>query len=921
MELRVTELRVEHRRPGDTLGIGEASPRLSWLVATDEPEWRQAGYELEVTWADSREPWSSGRIESDESVLVPWPAAALTSRARCRVRVRVWGIDDSATSDGSPSAWSPATVLEAGLLQPSDWSARFVTPDWDALGNNPGDGVGDRPAPGPCPLLRRSFDVTGPIERARLYVTALGLYEIELNGRRVGDHVLTPGWSSYHHRLRYETLDVTALLQPGTNALGAALADGWYRGRIGAGEHPAVRHRTAVYGDRLALLAQLEIVGRDGTSHVIASDESWRAGTGPILASGIYDGETYDARLEQSGWSSPGFDDATWSKVRVLVGDPPPDPALPPHTASAPPRPSYRGDGDMRGRLVAPAGPPVRRTEAVRPRAITTSPSGRTIVDFGQNLVGCLRISVSGTAGASITLRHAEVLRDGEIYTANLRNAAATDRYTLRGNDEPEVWEPRFTFHGFRYVDVDGWPGEPSPDDLVAVVRHSDMERTGWFSCSDERINKLHDNIVWSMRGNFVDVPTDCPNRDERLGWTGDIQVFAPTACFLYDCAGLLASWLEDLAADQDDNGAVPWVVPNVFGHGMTASAWGDAATIVPWVLYHGFGDLGVLRRQYPSMRAWVEFVLGKAGHARLWTTGFQYGDWLDPNAPHDNPSDGRTDPHLVANAYLCRSLDILALAAELLGQTVDARRYRAVATEVRAAFAHEYLTPAGRIASDSQTAYALALQFGLLPTPGARDRAGRRLTELVGRSGHRIATGFVGTPLVCDALCASGDAATAYRLLTQEACPSWLYPVIRGATTVWERWDGILPDGRPNPDQMNSFNHYAFGSIADWLHRTVGGLAPAEPGYRKLRIAPLPGGGLSWASSRHRTPYGMAESSWRLDDADANIEVTAVVPPNCTATVVLPGSGARPREVGSGTHRWHYPWNRSKSSEPPAHG
>jgi alpha-L-rhamnosidase len=867
----VTGVRVEHRRPEDALGIGEASPHLSWITETDRPGWRQAAYEIEVTGGADQDPWTSGRIDSDQSVLVPWPAPPLTSRSRCTVRVRVWGAQDDEVS-----AWSRPTAVETGLLEPSDWSARFVSP---------GDDDTDEPSDiHPAYLLRRAFEVTGPIQRARLYVTALGVYEVELNGHRVGDHVLAPGWTSYHHRLRYETFDVTDLLEPGANAIGATVAEGWYRGRLGFGGR-AQRH---VYGgEEQALLAQLEIVGRDGTTQVVATDLSWRSSSGPVVASGLYDGETHDARLEQPGWSSPGFDDSSWSKVRVL-------------------------DDDDRNRLVARTGPPVRQTEEMRPVGVSSSPSGRTILDFGQNLVGCVRIRVAGPEGTTVTLRHAEVLQDGELNIHSLRDAEAIDRYTLRGGDQPgdqpEVWEPRFTFHGFRYVEVEGWPGELDADDVVAVVRHSDMERTGWFECSDERINRLHQNIVWSMRGNFVDLPTDCPQRDERLGWTGDLQVFAPTAAFLYDCAGLVASWLGDLAADQRTNGAVPFVVPNLLGHGITSAAWGDAATLVPWVLYQRFGDTTVLHRQYPSMRAWVEFLLGKAGEDRLWDDGFHFGDWLDPNAPADNPIDGRTDPHLVANAYLCRSLDIIGDTAELLGHADDAARYRALATEVRDAFDHEYVTPAGRIASDSQTAYALALEFGLLPTAEGRERAGQRLVELVQQARFRIATGFVGTPLICDALCTAGSPEIAYALLTQESCPSWLYPVTRGATTVWERWDGILPDGRVNPDRMNSFNHYAFGAIADWLHRTVGGLAAAEPGYRRLRIAPVPGEGLTWARSRHRTPYGLAESSWRLDPSDQAVDVTAVVPPNTSAEVHLPGSNQAPLEVGSGTHHWRIP-------------
>ena len=861
-------LTVEHRRDDDLLGIGQAAPRLSWTTSTDAAGWRQAAYEVEVSIpGQGRAPWSSGRIESDESVLVAWPAAPLGSRERRAVRVRVWGDEG-----GDASAWSAPVTVETGLLDPADWSAHFVTPDGDD----------DTTAITPCPYLRREVELHEPPQRARLYVTALGVYEVEINGHRVGDHVLAPGWSSYAQRLRYETFDVTELLRPGRNAIGAVLGDGWYRGTLGWRGG-----RRNIYGDHLAFLAQLEVVHADGTTTVVGTDGSWRAGTGPIVRTGLYEGETYDARLERPGWSSPGFDDAGWNGVRVL------DRAL--------------------DTLVARVGPPVRRTEEIRPVEIVTSPSGRTVVDFGQNLVGRLRLTLpadAGPAGTTITLRHAEVLQDGELCTEPLRLAEATDHYVVSDASDGAAWEPRFTFHGFRYAEVEGWPGDLAADDLVAVVCHSDMERTGWFECSDERVNQLHRNIVWGMRGNFLDVPTDCPQRDERLGWTGDIQVFSPTAGFLYDTAGFLASWLADLAADQYDNGVVPFVVPDALGYKLGAAAWGDAATIVPWVVHRHSGDVGVLETQYPSMRAWVDFVVEMAGQNRLWDDGFQFGDWLDPHAPAGNPFDGRTDVHLVASAYLCRSLDIVAESARLLGHDDDAERYRSLAGEVRAAFLREYVTPNGRVASDSQTAYALALEFDLLPGDAERERAGRRLVELVEKAGHKIATGFVGTPIVCDALCRAGAVSTAYQLLLQTESPSWLHPVELGATTIWERWDGLLPDGRINPYamQMNSFNHYALGAIGDWLHRRVGGLAPAAPGHRRIRIAPVVDraeGGLTWATSRHRTPYGMAESAWRL--RGDTFELSAIVPPNTTATVVPPNGAGEPVEVGSGTHHWSY--------------
>ena len=855
---QIVEIKFEHLRDG--FGIGVAQPRLSWIVAADADGWQQAGYAVESYAPNGQLLATTGRIESAESVLVEWPFAPLASRERCLLRVRAW------SADGRVSAWSHLFSVETSLLHAEDWTARFVTPDWDD----------DTTSAQPAPLLRREFDVRTGVMQARLYITSLGVYEAQLNGAPVGDHVLAPGWTSYSHRLRYQTFDVTDMLHEGPNALGATLGDGWYRGRLSFGGG-----RRNIYGDRLALLAQLEISYADGTTERIVTDETWRAATGPIRASDIYDGETYDARLERSGWSAAGYDDSDLAGVRSVARD--------------------------LATLFVPSGPPVRQIEEIAPVAISSSPAGRAIVDFGQNLVGWVRLTVQGEAGRTITLRHAEVLENGELATRPLRAAKATDQYTLRGGDV-ETWEPRFTFHGFRYAEIDGWPGVLQADDLRAVVCHSDMERTGWFDCSDSLVNRLHENVVWGMRGNFLDVPTDCPQRDERLGWTGDIQVFSPTASFLYDSAGFLQSWLADLAADQTEAGVVPFVVPNVIqGEIPPAAAWGDAAAVVPWVLYQRFGDANMLARQFDSMRAWVDHLVDVAGAPRLWDTGFQFGDWLDPAAPPDNPAAARTDKTIVATAYFARSAELVGQSARVLGRSDDADHYLLLASEVRAAFNREYITPNGRLMSDATTAYALAIEFELLRDEEQRRHAGARLAALVRDSGYHISTGFVGTPLICDALCHVGEYDAAFRLLMERTCPSWLYPVTMGATTIWERWDSMLPDGTVNPGEMTSFNHYALGAVADWLHRTVAGLAPAAPGYRRMMIAPRPGGGLTHASARHHTPYGVAESAWRITDGTITVEV--VVPPNTTASVVLPGTDADLIEVGPGSHHWSYPF------------
>ncbi len=859
--LRVTNLRFEHS--SQALGLGSNQPRLSWMTETTHPGWIQQAYEIEALDAQGQPRGATGRVDFDQSVLVAWPFTPLASREQVALRVRVWG------TDGQPSAWSEPATAEAALLQPGDWSARFITPAWDE----------DLTRPQPAPLLRHEFYLNQPVRQARLYVTALGVYEAVINGQVVGDQVLAPGWTSYRYRLGYQTYDVTGLLHAGQNAIGAMLGDGWFRGRLGYGGG-----RRNIFGDRLALLAQLEITFADGSTARVVSDENWRAITGPIQGSDIYDGETYDARLERAGWDQPGYDDSNWAKVRPLERS--------------------------LDTLFASYTPPVRRVEIWPAARIIHSPSGKTILDFGQNVVGRLRLRVQGPVGQTITLRHAEVLENGEVCVRTLRYAKAIDQYTLKGGGV-ETWEPRFTFHGFRYAEVSGWPGELRLDDVQVVICHSDMQRTGWFDCSDELVNQLHENVVWSMRGNFFYIPTDCPQRDERLGWTGDIQVFSPTASFLYDCAGFLSSWLEDLAADQFAAGTVPYYAPSVSPQPEPtppSAAWGDATVIVPWVLYQRFGDTGVLARQFESMRAWVEQIHRLTGPSLLWEKGVQFGDWLDPAAPPDKPGAARTPNCIVATAYFARSAELVSRVAGLLGRAAEEEQYRALAAAIRAAFQHHYVTPAGRILGDSATAYSLALQFALLPGEDQRRAAGQRLAELLRANRYRISSGFVGTVLVCDALCNAGHTEAAFRLLMQTENPSWLYPVTMGATTVWERWDSMLPDGTVNPGEMTSFNHYALGAVADWLHRSVAGLAPAAPGYRQIEIRPIPGDGLTHARARLNTPYGQAESSWKIAAGQFHLDVT--LPPNTTGTVTLPGQGNElPITIGSGKHHWSVPF------------
>jgi alpha-L-rhamnosidase len=834
-------LRFEHRTDdGPVLGIGTVAPRLTWVVPDAHASFAQDSYEVELR-RDGRDP-EVVVVPSAEQVLVPWPSQPLASREPVCVRVRVAG-------GGTRSDWSEPASVEAGLLRAEDWTARFVSPC--ALGG----------LKAPAPVVCSRLLVPASISRARLYATAHGVYAAFLNGRRVGNDVLAPGWTSYAHRLRYQTYDVTDLVREGPNELEVLLGNGWFRGRLGWGD------RRALYGDRLALLAQLEVTTSDGEVYVLASDDSWTARESGVLADDLYDGQRTDLR-PRSG--------ARTDRVETVEAD--------------------------LSRLVAPDGPPVRCTGTLPAVEVLRSPSGATLVDFGQNLVGWVRLRVRNREpGEEVVIRHAEVLEDGELGVRPLRSAKATDAYVLAGG-ALEVLEPSLTFHGFRYAEIGGLP-DVRAEDVEAVVVGSDLRRTGWFTCSDDSLNQLHENVVWSTRGNFFDVPTDCPQRDERLGWTGDVQVFSPAATFLFDTGGFLTSWLADLAAEQHPDGSVPFVVPDIIASAAPAAAgWGDAATLVPWVVYERTGDLALLARQLPSMRLWVDRVAALAGADHLWAGGFQFGDWLDPAAPPDAPFKAQADPDVIATAHLARSAEVVGLASRLAGDLDAAERYARLAHDVRGAFAREYVTGGGRVLSDCPTVYALALQWSLLPTEDQRRRAGERLADLVRAAGFRISTGFLGTPLIADALTCSGHTDVAYRLLLQKGCPSWLYAVAMGATTVWERWDSMLPDGSINPGEMTSFNHYALGAVADWLHRTVAGLAPAAPGYRRLLVRPEPTHELTAASARLRTPYGDAEVAWERSDGVLVLRVA--VPVGTTAVVHVPGQ-PEPVEAGHGAHTW----------------
>ncbi|MFC7457549.1 family 78 glycoside hydrolase catalytic domain [Brachybacterium sp. GCM10030267] len=731
-------------------------------------------------------------------------------------------------------------------------------------------------------LIRRLALEADParVARAELVATAHGVYDARIGGHPVTASVLNPGWTVYERRLQVQRFDVTEQVRDAAGGasertldLAVTLAGGWWRGDFGF-------DGGVNYGPDLAFLAAVEITFDDGSTQRVVTDESWSSHLSPIDLASLYHGQREDRRLAPTP-AEP---------VRVVEID--------------------------RETLVEQASPLIIRHETRRPERIWTSPSGRTLLDLGQNLVGHLRFTVTGEAGAEITLRHAEVLEHGELGTRPLRAAEATDRIVLVGDPAGETFDPSFTFHGFRYAEITGWPGDLRPEDVEAVVVHSDIPRTGWFECSHAGVNQLVQNSVWSQRGNFLAVPTDCPQRDERLGWTGDISAFAATAAYQFDVSGFLHNWLIDLAAEvrMNPRSVVPFVVPDLIklgdadgpasgtseGWGTPTAIWGDAAVWVPQALWNAYGDLDRLREHYPGMVLHLESVERALSPSGLWDTGFQFGDWLDPDAPPDAPADAKADKGVVATACLVRSARFAAETARLLGEDDDARRWQDLAESTLSAFTDAYVEADGRIRSDCATVYSLAIVFDLLDEP-TRAAAGQRLAELVREAGYKVSTGFAGTPFVTWALSETGHVEDAYRLLLEEENPSWLYPVSMGATTIWERWDSMLPDGSINPGEMTSFNHYALGAVADWIYQVVLGIRPAEPGYRTILLKPTPGPGIDWAKGAYDSAVGRIEVEWST--AEGGFTCTATVPAGIDAQVELPDGTAR-QITGTGEPR-----------------
>jgi len=833
------------------LGFYDATPSFSWKLPVGVQ--RQTAYRLETKSCGKS--WDSGWIESDRSTFVSYGGAPLTSRQQVEWRVRF------RDEKGNDSGWSETAHFELGLLSAQDWKARWIRPAGEAdLTKEP---VG---------CLRRSFSVTKKVASARVYVTARGVFELQLNGHRIGDDHFANGFTEYNKRLDTLAYDITPQLRPGANTLEGLLGTGWYAGR-----YPFKPKTRGPYSRNAALLAQLEITYADGSTETIASDETWE-GTfdGPIISSSLYDGEVFDERRQPGNWSP-------------VVAEP-----------------------DLGAAALTPKPfAPVRETNTLAAKEITQPQPGRFVFDLGQNMVGWARIKVPAEKDKTVTVRFAEMLKaDGTLYTENYRSAKSTDTYTAAQTGTIQ-WEPHFTFHGFRYVELSGLPAGATPqkDWVTGVVLHSDLPTTGGFTTSSSKLNQLQSNITWGWRGNSMDIPTDCPQRDERMGWTGDAQVFAATAMFNTDAHAFWKSWLGSLRDDQAKDGVIPDVVPLANQKWWQKSpGWMDAATIIPWDVYVRTGDTGILSENFGMMEQLVGWYRSQSVNGLLPNIG-GYGDWLQPypqlrakNWMRERRGD--TPVALIGGAFYARSAQILADSARVLGRLDDAKRYGDEAATVRTAFAKEYFDPNGKMKAvpETQTAYVLAIAFDLLP-PELKAKAGDNLTRLVGEAGGHLRTGFLGTSYLAQALDQTGHTDIAAALLFQESYPSWFYPLNQGATTMWERWNSYTRDKGFGDVEMNSFNHYAYGAIGQWMYERVAGLAPdpAQPGYKHFFVRPLIVPQLDSARADLETPYGKASAAWAKRNGKAVLDV--IVPPNTTATVEFPDH--RPAlNVDAGTHR-----------------
>lgn len=835
----------------DPLGYHDARPGFSWKLP--EGIKHQTAYRIEVSGESLV--WESGWVESDQSVLMPYGGEYLQSRQQIEWRVQF------KDENGIASDWSEPGTVELGLLSKNDWSAKWIRPATNAPENVE-----------KVSLLQRGFELEGSIEKARLYVTARGLFEVSLNDEKVGNDHFANGFTSYSNRLDSLTYDVTDQLQQGENSLDVLLAYGWYAGRFGwSGQRQN-------YGDYPELLLQLEVVYEDGRTERIVSDESWQSSMdGPILFSSIYDGEHVDARKQWDDW-------------QPVIAEP--------ELGSA--------------RIVPKPFAPVRETEFLPVKEIIEQEDGRYIFDLGQNMVGWARLNIPVVEDQTTRVRFAEMLNpDGTMHTDNYRTAKSTDFYTAAENGNVE-WEPKFTFHGFRYVELSGLPEgvTPQKDWLTGVVLHSDLTKTGSFETSHAKLNHLQRNITWGQRGNFLDIPTDCPQRDERAGWTGDAQVFVPTSMFNYDSHAFWKSWLTSMRDDQMENGNIPDIIPDILGKGGSPG-WVDAVTFIPWEIYLRTGDTEVLTENYDMMEGLLGWYRNQMVDG-LMPNIQGYGDWLQPYSSNDRFGD---TPHSILGlAFYGRSSQVMADVAAVLGNDQDARKYTAEAESIAQSFADYYFDAEGRLQNvpETQTSYLLAIEFDLIPD-SMKERATQNLVRLIDEADGHLRTGFLGTPYIVSVLEEMGRQDLAFSILFKESYPSWFYSINQGATTMWERWDSYSLEKGFSGAGMNSLNHYAYGAIGQWMYERIAGLAPdpAHPGYKHFFVRPLFPAQLDWAQAELETAYGKAFSGWKKENGKIIMEV--IVPPNTTATIEFPND-REPETVEAGSHRFELDYRSSQS-------
>lgn len=839
--MKLTHLRTNHIV--EPLGLYMKKPVFSW-VAEDTADKRQESARIQVT-TQGRTVYDSGRRQDLSSLGFEAPVE-LAPRTRYEWQVTVWG-------DGGD--WATASSWFETAKQEEPWSAQWIAADFDD--------------PETQPLLAKSFTLPGAVKSARAYVSGVGMYELEINGQKAGNEFLLPGYHCYDFHLEYQTFDITGLLQAGENTVGLSLGPGWYKGDIIFDRY----HN--LYGDTMQAICEVHVTLEDGTQQVIPTDLTWKSYPSPVTFSNIYDGEHYDARKETPGWSAPG--------------------------CTAPAQGVKAGTEDI-GKLIARLGPKVMKKASFTPTVITTK-RGETVLDFGQNMTGWVEFDVKEPAGQEIVLSYGEVLQDDCFYRDNLRSAKAEYRYLSNG--EPAHVRPHFTFYGFRYAKVEG-VSQVRAEDFTAWHIRSDIDPIGSIETADRRVNQLFHNAMWGQFDNFLDVPTDCPQRDERLGWTGDAAIISATACKNLYTPAFFHHFIHNVGEEEQYyGGSVPFFVPApkapdqkdafwLSGNDAGCAIWSDVATMMPWAVYENYGDLALLREEYPVMKTWVERIRKDDeadGGRGLWLRGSQLGDWLAldrEDGDTQNPF-GATSLPYTATAFYYYSSSLTAKAAKALGYIEEQKEYEALCQKIKGAFLEEYFHEDGTLRiPTTQTACVLSLFFGLYPE-GKADVVLSALKERIqARDGH-LDTGFCGTPFLCRALSDNGAGDVAYNLFLNDDYPSWLYEVNMGATTVWERWNSILPDGSISGTDMNSLNHYAYGSIVDWMYRNLCGLNPVEeaPGYKKALIRPMPDPRLPWAKLKLDTASGQYCVEWRYVDGEFHGSVT--VPFDCQATLVLP--------------------------------